>query len=99
MKVRHRLIVRATCPVNGDRDRYLCWVTLDRVVKVEDIWQLVEELTQKPIFQEDLTQALADRLGAPVKTRGTHRRGDVLTVCVCQSKNPSERKACRCSES
>jgi GTP cyclohydrolase I len=70
--------------VDESRDCYRAWIYLeDRVVPVEKIHALIEELTQKPIFQEELTQALADRLEATVKTRGCHVQGDVKTVVLC----------------
>jgi hypothetical protein len=64
MKVRHHLVIVSTCPVDGQADTYLCDVFVrDRVLKCEDVICAVADVTAHgPIFQEDLTQQLADRL-------------------------------------
>jgi len=87
MRVVHQIEVRATCPVNGDADLYRCWVVVrDRVLKCEDVAEAVADLTREPVFQESLTQALADRLRAKVKTVGRHTAGNVLTTVICEPK-------------
>ena len=84
MKVRHHIEVRSTCPVNGDADRYDAFVYIeDRVLKCEDVAEAVADLTRGPVYQENLTQALADRLQAKVKTVGRHTAGNILTTVVC----------------
>jgi hypothetical protein len=84
MKVRHYVEIRATCPVNGDADRYDAFVYVEgRVLRCEDVAEAVEQLTREPVYQETLTQALADRLGAKVKTVGRHTAGNVLTTVLC----------------
>lgn len=85
MKVRHHIEIRSVCPVNGDADRYDCWVyVVNRVLTCEAVAEAVEDLTCKPVFQESLTQALANRLKAKVKTAGRHTAGNVLTTVVCE---------------
>jgi hypothetical protein len=87
MKVRHKTTLHATCPVNGAADLYDCWVYVEgRVLTCEEIFEAAAELTREPVFQEKLTQALADRLGARVKTEGRHVSGSVLTTVVCRSR-------------
>ena len=44
---------------------------------------MVEKVTENPVTQEDLTQKLANLLGCRIRTRGTHCRGRVETVCIC----------------
>ena len=92
MRVRHHIEVRSTCPVNGDADLYQCFVYVrDRVLKCEDVADAVADLTREPIFQESLTQALANRLQAKVKTAGRHTAGNILTTVICEPKGGSER--------
>lgn len=79
MIVKHRLHIRGRCPVDGKRDKYRVTVKVARVLKVEDILAAVAELTAGPVFQEDLTVRLAQKLAAAVKTVGRH--SGVKTVC------------------
>ena len=79
MKVKHTLEIKARCPVNDGQDTYRLTVTVDRLVKVEDILEAVRKLTAEPIFQEDLTRRLASELAASVHTTGRH--GEVETEC------------------
>jgi hypothetical protein len=55
----------------------------------------VDELTKQPIYQEHLTQKLADRLLARVKTVGPHADGRVRTTVVCR---PCVEDGDRCSD-
>jgi NADPH-dependent 7-cyano-7-deazaguanine reductase QueF len=84
MKIRHHLIVDSTCPIDGAPDKYDVFVYADRVVECEEIVKHVAELTSDPVFQEQFTQNLADRLECRVKTVGTHVRGKVMTVVICE---------------
>lgn len=84
MKVRHRLRATGTCPNNGLADHYTITVYCDRVIPCEEIVAAVDGLLAVPIYQEDFTRRLADRLGCTVKTRCRHPEGGrVLTECVC----------------
>lgn len=69
----------AHCPVDGSADRYDLVVETERVVPVEHIFEAIDTATREPIFQEDLTRALADLLGCRVVTVGTH--SGVKTTC------------------
>ena len=87
MRVRHRVVIEATCPVNGDPDRYVCDVYPVTLLYCETVMLWVKELTRQPVTQEALTEQLACKLGCPVRTRGTHCRGTVETVVVCRPLN------------
>jgi len=79
--VRHSLTITASCPVDGKPDHYEAVVECVRVVKVEDILAAVQQLRDRKVFQEELTQELARTLGAKVTTTGYH--SGVKTVCEC----------------
>jgi hypothetical protein len=85
MKTRHHVLIKSTCPVNGDADFYDCFVYVaDRVVPCEDVADAVDTLTRAPVFQEVLTQQLALQLRCKVKTVGRHAAGKVETTVVCR---------------
>jgi hypothetical protein len=83
MRVRHRIVIDAVCPVNGDPDTYVCDVYPLTLLFCETVELWARELTEEPVTQEWLTQQLADKLGCAVRTKGTHCRGKVETVCIC----------------
>lgn len=87
MKVRHRYMLNATCPVNGDPDRYTvdAFVT-EGVLYCEQVRDTCEAVAKTPKTQEELTQEIADLLGVKVRTRGTHCRGAVETVVICKPR-------------
>lgn len=75
MKATHVLSAIAPCPSGlQEHDYYRIEVEADRMIRVEEIEAAVDELTTEPVFQEDLTEALADRLGAVVRTLGKHNK-------------------------
>jgi hypothetical protein len=79
MIVRHRMHrVIATCPLGGV-DVYRLMVETTRLIAVEDILIALRELTRAPIYQEDLTAQLAEKLNARVVTEGEH--SGVATEC------------------
>lgn len=80
MNVTHRLTITANCPVDDQADVYRVTVETDRVLPVETILEGVAALTRQPLFQEELTERLAELLGAVVTTKGTHT--GVRTVVV-----------------
>lgn len=85
----HRLTVRGICPVSGMADAYNCLIRLHGVVAVETILAVVDEVTQQPSFQEDITRNLAHQLGAATKERvGVETHGihsGVYTTCRCSA--------------
>ena len=47
MKTRHHILIRSTCPANGDADFYDCFVYVaNRVLPCEEIAEAVEMLTR-----------------------------------------------------
>ena len=94
MKTRHHVLIRSTCPVNGDTDFYDCFVyTTTRVLPCEEVADAVERLTQGPVFQEVLTQQLADQLRCKVMTIGRHTAGKIETTVVCRPVGASSPQA------
>lgn len=79
MITRHRTTVVGKCP-HGCADVYEAEFEIaDRVITVESIQSEIDAATAEPIYQESLTQRLADRVGCVVTTTGTH--GRFLTTC------------------
>jgi hypothetical protein len=86
MKVEHRFLIKAKCPLGGT-DEYATTMTLDATAEhfplVEAIEEVIEQLTAEPIYQERLTQELADHFDATVETRGQHK--GFTTTCEASS--------------
>lgn len=75
MKATHVLTAVAPCPSElQEHDLYRIEVETDRMIRVEEIESVVHDLTSEPVFQEDLTETLADRLGAVVRTACRHSK-------------------------
>lgn len=68
----HRLTITAICPVDGTIDVYKMIVETHDMIAVERIQDVVASATRDPLYQEALTQSLADELGATVTTEGVH---------------------------
>lgn len=83
MRVEHQLQISGICPINGVRDSYVATVRIKRMLTVEEIIERADNLSKsmEPMFQEQLTQALADLLCAEVETVGYH--SGVRTTVVC----------------
>ncbi len=75
----HRLTITAICPVDGSRDIYKMTVETTEMLEVERILTTVEASTREPMYQENLTQWLADGLGAIVTLEGTHSGVETLS--------------------
>jgi hypothetical protein len=84
MRVKHTSDITARCPVNGKRDCYRVSFLFERFVAVEELLKDIHAYSETSIFQEDLTQRLADRWSAVVRTVGAH--GMVITTCVARPK-------------
>ena len=83
MKVEYQLTATAICPVDGNRrDVYELRVAADHMIPVEEILAAASAFSDRAVFQEDLTQQLADRLDARVVTAGDH--SGVATRCVAR---------------
>lgn len=81
MIVLHQFPIVSKCPVDDRQDVYECTVESDRVIKVEDILAAVARHTKAPMFQEDITERMAEDLGCKVTTSGLH--SNVRTVVTC----------------
>ena len=82
MKIIHTIEIVAKCPSDELGDVYECEVHTNRVIKVEDIMQLADELTTKIMYQEDVALWLQRRLQAKIVLRGSHF-GRVVTEVSC----------------
>ena len=82
MIVKHTFAVQAICPVNGDMDTYECVVTVGQLVQCEQLVEDVAAYRKRSIYQENLTQELAQKWQATVTTKGWHVGGTVATTCT-----------------
>lgn len=78
MIVLHEMTFARRCPIDDAQDLYELRIETTRVVKVEDILMAVSALPEKAL-QEDITLALAAKLGCRVTTIGHH--SGVKTTC------------------
>jgi galactitol-specific phosphotransferase system IIB component len=78
MLVTHEVQVYGSCPVDGKTDTYDVTVTTRKVIKVEDILAAIHAINW-PIFQEEMTQQLADSLGCRIRSIGYH--SGIKTTC------------------
>lgn len=74
MKNTYEIEVRAQCPVNNeDVDVYVFIITAQEIIEVERITAFFREHAgNRDVFQEELTRLAAVRLGARVRSFGTH---------------------------
>jgi len=82
MKIIHTIEIVAKCPSDELGDVYECEVHTNRVIKVEDIMRLADELADKVMYQEDVAVWLQRRLQAKIVLRGSHY-GRVRTEVTC----------------
>lgn len=79
IKTIHRTTIVGKCP-HGCADVYEAEFHVEnRIVTVETILSEIVLVTREPIYQESLTQMLADHLGCHVVTVGVH--GQFTTEC------------------
>jgi hypothetical protein len=78
MLVTHEVQVYGRCPVDGKSDSYDVTVTTRKLIKVEDIISAIDAI-EWPVFQEEMTQQLADKLGCHVRSIGYH--SGIKTTC------------------
>ena len=83
MLVNHTLTASALCPVNGARDVYEVTLQLTGLVHVETIIAKIADFAPLRMYQEDLTQALADAFNCTVESVGFH--SGVKTRCICHA--------------
>lgn len=87
MIAKHNFEIHAVCPVNGDRDTYRCEVTLNRLVHCEQLIADAAVFADVTIYQEDLTESLAVKWQATVRTVGNHVGGLVETEVIAFPKS------------
>ncbi len=77
----HRLTIEAKCPKDGSTDTYNTYVRTSAILAVETIIAEAKEIGSDPIYQEELTRALAERVpgAVEVETHGIH--SGVYTTC------------------
>ena len=78
MKVTHEIEVRGICPVDLSFDVYQVKISSMRIVQVEDIISVVNAL-KWPLYQEEMTQQLAEKLKCSICSVGYH--SSVKTTC------------------
>ena len=78
MMITHEVKVYGYCPVDGKGDSYDVTISTMRLLKVEDILSAINGLNW-PLFQETMTQQLADVLGCHVRSVGYH--SGIKTTC------------------
>jgi hypothetical protein len=71
MLVTHECKFARRCPVNNGFDIYDLRVETSGLLKVEDILAAIDALPEQ-IFQEEITERLAQALAAKVTTTGYH---------------------------
>lgn len=88
MKTVHRTTIVGKCP-HGCPDVYSAEFHIaDRIITVESIQAEIDAATKEPVYQEDLTQRLANRVGCNVATVGSH--GQFETECRAEPVTPPE---------
>jgi hypothetical protein len=84
LQVIHETTITCRCP-HGPIDVYTVEFHLDKMVTVEDIQRVIDESITKPIYQEDLTKLLSDKIECKVVTSGNHLR--FKTKCTYDPTN------------
>ena len=82
MKICHTIEVVCRCPSDELGDVYQCEIHTQRVIKVEDIAEIVDSLKEKIMYQEDVAEYLRRALRAKIVLRGTHY-GRISTEVTC----------------
>jgi hypothetical protein len=82
MQTVHRITIVGKCPL-GCQDIYQAEFHIsNKVIEVGDIADAIKEATENPIYQEVLTQLLADNTGCRVVTVGRHSQFE--TTCEAE---------------
>lgn len=87
MRVTHVFALQCRCPVDNLTDTYEVTLTIDRLVKVEQILDYAATFADQTLYQENLTELLAEKFDGKVVTVGTH--SGVRTTCTIEL-SPSE---------
>lgn len=82
MRVTHREIIHARCPVEPEVwDYYEVAFETEALVEVERVRGVLREFAGRAIYQEDLTQRLATLTQCVVTTTGLHRTTRTTVTC------------------
>lgn len=76
--------------MNGEQDRYKVTIETVRQINCEDLVATLAGYAERAIYQEVLTQELADQFKAQVTTRGIH--SGVLTTCTARRRAVLDRQ-------
>lgn len=85
MKVEHELTMGSVCPMDGTHDFYTVIFRLGRMVPVENLKKSVADFAVVTMFQEEITQRLADGFECEVETHGIHSGVKTKVVCHADS--------------
>lgn len=84
MKVEHTFTMIAKCPVNNLQDVYEVTLRMDKVMPVERILGHIGGFVGVKLFQEEITQSLADTFECEVESVGVHSNVKTRVVCTPQ---------------
>lgn len=82
MKIAHVENVHAVCPQEPVFDYYEVRFETDAVVPVERIREALLKIAGETLYQEELTQQLANRTRCVVTTTGLHRTTRTTVTCT-----------------
>lgn len=92
MKVEHTLTMQAKCPANEATDVYDVTFRMDKILQVEILIGHVGQMRGVKLFQEEITQSLADRFECEVESVGMHSGVKTRVVCQPQPIPPKDKE-------
>ena len=85
MIARHKMTVHAQCPVDPrTTDYYSVVFEREKLLHVELLRMFLDEVRGEALYQEDLTQHLANKACCRVTTVGLH--GTTETTVTCEAR-------------
>lgn len=90
MKIEHTLTMQAKCPINNLPDFYEVTFRMEKFVQVEMLLGHVGALNGVKLFQEEITQSLADSFQCEVESLGIHSGVKTRVVCTPQPVPPKD---------
>ena len=90
MKVEHTFTMFAKCPMNNLQDVYEVTFRMDKVLPVERILGHIGGLVGVKLFQEEITQSLADSFECEVESSGVHSGIKTRVICTPQPVPPKK---------
>lgn len=94
MRVEHAFTMIARCPMNNLQDVYDVTFRMDKVLPVERILGHIGGLVGVKLFQEEITQSLADTFECEVETVGVHSNVKTRVICTPQLVPPKKCQRC-----